>query len=1336
MAGVALAALLVMPKEASAYSYIVCEVPHGVCDVGCGGVACMAPVTYTNAYDSTLGQVGIPHEDGGTEVKDLAKNNSFCVADPVSLHDGQFLYQCNDLNIPGRKINTDLSHAYNSGKFFNGQFGYGWTLNYYMRLYTLTSGDVMIVSGESKDQYTLSGSNYTPPAGKFVRLIKNADNTWTLTQAHGEKYQFDTDGKLTAIQDRNNNTITLTYAAQKQPYYGYSQFAQDPLTKIQLGLDYRLTQITDTTGRVINFNYNADGLLEKIVDNDREVKFTYDPNTNDLLSVTRPATAEFPSGITKSFVYENHKVKKVADPKQQYFVENTYDTAGRVAVQNLGGSSFLFDYSVTGQVTQTDRKGFRATYVFNANGNVLSGTKRTTGLRVDDPALFTTTYTYNNDSLKTSVTYPKGNGVKFVFDESNADYRSRGNLLQVRKKAVMAQADNDTNDLVIKSTYEPQYNQPKAITDALGNITMYTYDYELSTGNPKYALAGDPVKVTYPAVAKGTPEVNFTYNTHGQVVETSDANGKVTQYTYYPTTGYLKDIVQDPAGVNAVTTMAYDSYGSLASVTDPENRTTSYNYDALGWRDKVTTPAGFVTKYSHDANGNVTRIERQVDADATQWQVTQMTYDILNHLKTSTDPLNRTTTYNYDNNEKLASVTDAEGKTTSYEYDERDLPFKVKDANTPQGVTQTDYDINGNVKKLTDANGHATTYAYDLFDRKFTETFADSTYHQYTYDKNSNLTVNRLPDARTVEYDHDALNRLIAKRYPSTPTLNATFDYDLGSGLTDANTATSQLHYTYDNLSQVAAATQTMNGTAYGLQYQYFKDGKLKQTIYPSGKIVDLTYDASGQPDLIKDNGTVLAQYQYDPLGRLASKSFPSINATTQYQFDLANQLALINNQVSGASVSQYGYPLYDNVGNRKTMQRTPVTGGAETTQYGYDNLYQLTTVSGAQAHAFTFDSIGNRATADGIAYTPNTLNQYSSVNNIAFAYDGNGNLTSDGAHALTYDEENRLITAAGAAFYAYDALGQRVSKTVGGATTYYIHNGDQVIAEYTSAGTLQAEYIDGAGIDDHLTMDRNGNRYYFFQDGLGSVSEVLNASGAVAENYTYDVYGQPSVLTSSINNPYRFTGRAFDEETGLYDYRARVFSPALGRFLQRDPIGTSDDINPYRYVRNSPNNFVDPKGRWASLVVGMVIGAVSGGISTAAFTDDPVKIAIGVGMGAVTGAIPGSAAMIFPKISPAFMGGAASLGGNIVNQLTLNSEEVKSKGIDWGSVAIATASGAVGGNSVSVLELQEKALEAGLAGGMSTAILEMIFQGWNSLAHADVINKKDNKEKGTYACQ
>jgi YD repeat-containing protein len=227
--------------------------------------------------------------------------------------------------------------------------------------------------------------------------------------------------------------------------------------------------------------------------------------------------------------------------------------------------------------------------------------------------------------------------VKFVYDELNADYRSRGNLLSARRKADMAQADSDANDIVISSTYEPNFNQPKTITDALGHVTTYSYDYELPTGDTKYSQAGNPVKVTYHTVAKGTPEVNFTYNSYGQVVETSDANGKVTQYTYYPDTGYLKDIIQDPAGVNAITTMTYDNYGNIASVTDPESRTTNYAYDALGWLNKVTTPLGFETKYFHDANGNVARIERQASTDGSQWQITSMTYDILNHLKTTTD---------------------------------------------------------------------------------------------------------------------------------------------------------------------------------------------------------------------------------------------------------------------------------------------------------------------------------------------------------------------------------------------------------------------------------------------------------------------------------------------------------------------------------------------------------------------------------------------------------------------------------------------------------------------------------------------------------------------------
>jgi RHS repeat-associated protein len=218
-------------------------------------------------------------------------------------------------------------------------------------------------------------------------------------------------------------------------------------------------------------------------------------------------------------------------------------------------------------------------------------------------------------------------------------------------------------------------------------------------------------------------------------------------------------------------------------------------------------------------------------------------------------------------------------------------------------------------------------------------------------------------------------------------------------------------------------------------------------------------------------------------------------------------------------------------------------------------------------------------------------------------ATDANGNTTSKtdstGTTNFTWDYENRLTQVtlpAGTVNFKYDPFGRRIYKSSSAGTSVYAYDGDNLIEETSSSGAAVARYTQTENIDEPLAMFRGGGTSYYHLDGLGSVTSLSNSAGALAQTYTFDSFGNQTASSGSLTNPFRYTGREFDTETGLYFYRARYFDPATGRFLSEDPIGFRGGLNLYRYVKNQPTRYVDPTGKAISSVDASMEQAIARG--------------------------------------------------------------------------------------------------------------------------------------------
>ncbi|MEQ1619291.1 MAG: RHS repeat-associated core domain-containing protein [Terricaulis sp.] len=279
--------------------------------------------------------------------------------------------------------------------------------------------------------------------------------------------------------------------------------------------------------------------------------------------------------------------------------------------------------------------------------------------------------------------------------------------------------------------------------------------------------------------------------------------------------------------------------------------------------------------------------------------------------------------------------------------------------------------------------------------------------------------------------------------------------------------------------------------------------------------------------------------------------------------------MKVIREQPAGTGLALASFA-YDNLGRRTSLSR----GNGMVTDYAYDPVSRLATLtqnlSGTaqdQTYAFSYTPASQIAARTGtnaaydtpaplngtITYLRNGLNQYFADG--AFSYDARGNLTATLSASYGYDVFNRL-TNAGTMTLAYDAAGRLRETVTGTTTTRFLYDGADMIGEYNASNALLRRYVSGPGSDEPLVWYEGAgtsDRRWLVADERGSVVAVTNGAGAASFINSYDEYGTPG--PSNLGR-FQYTGQAWLPEAQLYHYKARAYTPSLGRFLQTDPIG------------------------------------------------------------------------------------------------------------------------------------------------------------------------------------
>jgi RHS repeat-associated protein len=966
------------------------------------------------------------------------------------------------------------------------------------------------------------------------KLVVNPDTTVTWNDPDGSQHTFTPKGTsggysaprgVTARLVKNADTsFTLWRLDGTRETFDSSgkltSIAEkngNKMTLSYVGGTSKLATIADDSGIILVFTYDGSNRITSIKDPiNRYVNYSYDGSSN-LIQVRDPM------GFPENYTYTSNKVASIVDPvgKRTSFV---YDGSSRateiwLGFYQAGRVVWQFrQYSIANYAsttrTLTNARSFTTTITLNSYGNPTNHSGPPIGCGACDSKGNWTAYQWDGEMNKIKITDGRVNTWS-----QDSDHRSR--ML--------------------------------SRTDPGGNISTQAWSESNSATQYVSLLMNRTNFRTY--------KTSFSYDANGNLLTTTDALGSVS-YRTYTSQGFLATS-KDYRGYQ--TNYTYDTHGWLKQFQNPSGYTTTYDYDVIGRRLNVSTPLGFKTNYQ---------------------------YDGLDRLITVTDPLGNQTSYGFNARGDRVRVTDPNNYATLSTINVTSAKIS-KTTEAGGNFTLSAYDLRGNLVRFTNPNGNATSYGYDGYDRQSQETSSGGNSTSYTYDAGGNMATRTDANGNLTKYGWDNENRLMKVTYPGSVLETAAYDAN-GNTVHAAGLGYTR-DETWDALDRRTSTTYNYESSfSKTVSYQFDVDSHRTRMNYSDGTYLTYTWDLIGRLNKTTFSDGSVWWYEYDHDNRRTKLTEPN-NVVTTWVYDGASRLNTTSSKKGATTLESFTY-WFDKAGSRVRI----VEGDGSWVKYNYDNIYRLVkeSYSAGQYTSYDYDQDGSRR--HSINATVTTTYSYGKEDQLLqsavsgggttmYVYDKNGNLRSKTVAGSTttygYDFENRVasITAGGSTTsFGYSAEGKRMKRVSGGTATYFgydyagLSGFDDVIAEFSSIGTVLTIYVHGPRVDEPLGM-KQATWSFYERDGLGSVSRLTDGTGGTLATYRYNAFGATRAQTGS-SNTYGFTSR--ENEATLMYYRTRYYDTSAGRFTSSDSAGLCGGYNRYAYVGNNPTNQIDPRGQ------------------------------------------------------------------------------------------------------------------------------------------------------------